>query len=148
MFKIFSDLSMALRKEFDLAVVGAGQVLSSGVNGSWVTLDSSGNAVLTQTATGLAWPIFNESYRDLTIGSFTPDVVNAKRISVIVGKIFATTDQYISTPSRGDALKTGAGGKLATGSAADDPIVAYCVKPQYSITYYGNTINVIDIQTV
>jgi hypothetical protein len=148
MFQIFSDLTQALRKEFTLAVTGAGQVLSSGVTGSWVTLDGSGNATLTQAATGLAWPIWNESYRNQTLGAFTPDVVNSKRISVIVGKIFATTDQYISTPSRGDALKTGAGGKLASGSAADDPIVAYCVKPQYQVTYFGQTLNVIDIQTV
>jgi hypothetical protein len=148
MFKIFSDLSMVVRKEFDVATTGYGAPLSSGVTGSWVTLDSDGKAYLTSDETGLAWPVWNESYRDGTLGAFTPDVVNSKRVSVVVGKIFATTDQYISTPSRGAALTTGAGGKLKTASIGTHPIVAYCVKPQYSTTYFGRTINVIDIQTV
>ena len=151
MFNIFSDLTMVLRKEFTLAVTGAGQLLSSGVIGSWVTLDGSGNAALTTTATGLAYPVWNESYRDGTLGSFTPDVVNSKRITVIVGKIFATTDQYSnSTPiSRGDALMTAAGGILVKNTAIGTyPTVAYCVKPQYSTTYFGLTLNVIDIQII
>jgi hypothetical protein len=149
MFNIFSDLTMVLRKEFNLAVTGAGQVLSSGVLGSWVTLDSSGNAYLTTGATGLAYPVWNESYRDGTIGAFTPDVVNSKRITVICGKIFATTDQFTGTPSRGDPLCTAAGGVLGTNSSlSTQATVAYCVKPSYTLTYFGKTLHVIDIQVI
>lgn len=150
MFKIYSDLTQVLRKEYNVAVTGAGQVLSSGVTGSYVTLDSDGNAILTSTATGLAWPIWNESYRSGALGSFTPDVVNSKRVSVIVGKIFATTDQFTGeTISRGDALTTGAGGKLIKATlSSHDPIVAYCVKPSYEVVYFTQTVNAIDIQTV
>ena len=137
MFKIFSDLTLVLRKEFTVATTGAGQVLASGVTGTWVTLDSSGNAILTTGATGLAYPIWNESYRDGTIGAFTPDVVNTSRVSVIVGKIFATTDQFSNTVSisRGDPLCTSAGGILVKNtSLSTQPTVAYCVKPIYSTT--------------
>ena len=151
MFNIFSDLTMVLRKEFNVAVTGAGQILSSGVLGSWVTLDSSGNALLTSAATGLAYPVWNESYRDGTIGAFTPDVVNTKRITVICGKIFATTDQFSNnTPiSRGDPLMTAAGGILVKNTAIGTySTVAYCVKPSYTLTYFGKTLNVIDIQVI
>jgi hypothetical protein len=148
MFKIFSDLTMVLRKELDVAVTGAGQVLSSGVTGSWVTLDSSGNAILTSAETALAWPIWNESYRSGALGSFTPDVVNSKKISVIVGKIFATTDQFTGSPSRGDILYTTAGGKLTNGTIGTNHAVAVCVKPSYSTTYFTQTLDVIDIQTL
>ena len=150
MFKITSDLTMVLRKEFAVAITGPGQPLASGVTGSWVTLDSSGNATLTTAATGLAWPIWNESYRDGSIGSFTPDVVNAKRVSVIVGKIFATTDQFTNSPSisKGDALTTGASGKLVKATIGTDPIVAFCVKPSYTVEYFGVSRSAIDIQTV
>jgi hypothetical protein len=147
MFKIFSDISLVLRKELTLSQSGAGQVLSSGVQGSWVTLNASNEATLTQAATGLAWPIWNESYRTGLVG-WTPDVVNTKKVTVIVGKVFATTDQYLSTPSLGDPLKTGAGGKLATATLGTDHIVAFCVKAPYSLTYLGTTYTVIDIQTV
>lgn len=147
MFKITSDLTMVLRKEFTVAITGPGQPLSSGVTGSWVTLDSSGNATLTTAATGLAWPIWNESYRDGTVGAFTPDVVNAKRVSVIAGEIFATTDQFTNTTpiSKGDPLTTGADGKLVKATIGTDPIVAYCVKPLYAVSYFGVSRNAIDI---
>jgi hypothetical protein len=148
MFKIYSDLSMVLRKELDVAVTGAGQVLSSGVTGSWVTLDSSGNAILTSTQTALAWPIWNESYRSGALGQFTPDVVNSKKVSVIVGKIFATTDQFTGSPSRGDILYTTAGGKLTNGTIGTNHPVAVCVKASYSTVYFTQTLDVIDIQTL
>lgn len=149
MFKITSDLTMVLRKEFPVAITGAGQPLASGVTGTWVTLDSSGNATLTTAATGLAWPIWNESYRDGTVGAFTPDVVNSKRVSVIVGKIFATTDQFVAAGiGLGDPLATGANGKLVKATIGTDPIVAYCTKLSYSVNYFGVTRTCIDIQTV
>jgi len=150
MFKITSDLTMVLRKELDVAITGPGQPLASGVTGTWVTLDSNGKATLTTGATGLAFPIWNESYRDGTVGAFTPDVVNSKRVSVIVGKIFATTDQFTNSPSisKGDPLTTGANGKLVKATIGTDPIVAYCVKASYSVTYFGVSRNAIDIVTV
>lgn len=148
MFKIITDLSMVLRKEWSLDTTG-NSVLLSGVTGSWVTLTAGPKAILTTGKTGLAWPIWNESYRDGTF-AFTPDVNQTKTISVIVGKMFATTDQYTGNPSQGQALTTAAGGKLqaATLSGTVDPVVAYCVQAPYSYLWWGQTINVIDIQTV
>ena len=155
MFQIFSDLTQCLRKEYNLSTVTP-DVLASGLTGSWVTLDSVGNAKLTSGATGLAWPIWNESYRDGSIGKFTPDVVNSKRVSVIVGKIFATTDRVKATGGGtgigdlaiGDPLTTYAGGVLSKATIGTHPIVAYVVKASYTTTYFGNTYTVIDIQTV
>jgi hypothetical protein len=146
MFKIFSDISQVLRKEFDLNTT-VGLLLTSGLTGTWVTLDSTGKAVATEAATGLAFPIWNESSRAGTVGAFTPDVVNTKRVTVIAGgKLFATTDQYGGAAiSKGDPLTTGASGKLKKATIGSDPIVAYCVKAQYSLTQFGVTYNVIDI---
>lgn len=146
MFKIFSDLTTVVRKSFPLEPSNS-YVLVSGVTGTWVTLNASGQAIITTGKTGLAWPIWNESYRDGTLGAFTPDVVNTKTVSVVVGKIFATTDRYTGSPSLGAALTTANNGLLAA-AGAGDPIVAYCVKPQYSTTYFSQTLNVIDIQIV
>ncbi len=147
MFNPISDLSQVLRKEWPIEPAGS-FILMSGVSGSWVTIDSNGNAELTTTSTQLAWPIWNESSRDGSLGAFTPDVLTSKRVSVIVGKIFATTDQYTGNPVRGNILKTGALGKLAVATQGTDPAVAMCVNPPYQISYFGTTINVIDIQVL
>lgn len=147
MFNVFSDLTQVLRKEWPIEPVGS-QILVSGVSGSWVTIDSNGNAELTSAAGGtqLAWPIWNESYRNGAVGEWTPDVTNAKRVSTIVGKLFATTDQFTGTPARGNLLFAGPVGKLAVATLGTNPAVAVCVNPSYTVTQFGTTFTVIDIQ--
>lgn len=140
MLQLITDLSMIMRKDLD--VTGT-DVLVSGLQGSWVTL-AAGKASLTSTNVGLAWPVWTESNRDGSVG-FTPDAKNSKKITALVGKFFATTDQYTGTPVAGNPLKTGASGKLAVASANSEYPVAYCVKAPYTMSYFGKTITVIDI---
>ena len=147
MFSILSDLSLLLRREFPVDD-SLNDVLASGVSGVWVTLASGGYAKRTQTATGLAWPVFNDSARDQSVLGWTPDVTNSKKITTLAGKYVARTDQYTSVTTVGQALKTGANGKLVTGTAGSDPIVAYCVKAPYTTNYLGNTLTVIDIYVI
>lgn len=149
MFKILSDLSMILRKELTAGatVQGTNSVLASGLSGTWVTLDSNGDALIGLAGANPAWAVWNESSRDNTGGTWTPDVVNNKKVTVLCGKYFATTDRYTGSPTLGAALYIAAGGVLAT--AANGAIVAYCVKPQYaSTTTNGTAVNVIDIYVI
>jgi len=145
MFKLLSDLSTVQRKEIPITLTG--DVYVSGYAGSWVTLDSSGNAVLTSSAKGLAWPVWNESNRNGTQG-WSPDVKQAKSVTVFFGKVRFYTDRFAGTPALGDPLKTDTSGKLATGSFGTDPIVAYCRKASFSYVHFGNTITVIEVETV
>lgn len=145
MFLIKSDLSLLLRKDLDVSDT-SNDVLASGVSGTWVTISgSTPYAKRTAGATELAWPVFNESKRDQTAGGWTPDVTNSKKVTVLAGKYFATTDQYTSVTAIGP-LVTGANGKLVAGSESSSTnVVAYCVKAPYSYNYLGNSLTVIDI---
>lgn len=142
MFSILSDLSLLLRK--DLAVSATGDLLASGVSGTWVTLDTDGTAVRTSSAVELAWPVWNESNRDGSVG-YTPDVNNSKKVTVLAGKFFARTDEYTGVSAVGP-LKTGANGKLvAATEGVSTNVVAYCVKAPYTTSYLGRSVTVIDI---
>lgn len=145
MFLVTSDLSLLLRRELDVDDA-SNDVLASGISGTWVTLNSSLKAVRTTgTATELAWPVFNESARDGSVLGWTPDVTNSKKVTVLAGKFFATTDQYTGVTVPGP-LKTGANGKLVDAvEGSTTNVVAYCIKAPYSKTYLGNTATVIDI---
>jgi hypothetical protein len=144
MFTVLTDLSLLLRKEFDLSTYNSYDVLVSGVTGVWVTLDSSGTAIRTSSATKLAWPVWNESSRAGTVG-WTPDVSNSKKVTTLMGKFFATTDQYSGVTVCGP-LVTGANGKLVPGTeSVSTNVVAYCIKAPYSKTHLGTTFTVIDI---
>lgn len=149
MFKILSDLSLILRKDLPVADVG-NSVLASGVQGSWVTYVGS-NVELTTSATRLAWPVFNESNRDGTVG-WTPDVTNSLGVTVLAGKWWAQTDQYTgTTPVVGNALSTTTGGKLTiTGGTGtvDATSVAFCSKAPVSISYFSRTVTVIEIYAI
>ena len=144
MFQILSDLSLLTRKELTLSTA-APDVLNSGITGSWVTIDTDGTARLTGVSpTELAWPVFNESKRDGTVG-WTPDVTNSSLVTILAGKFFARTDRYTGVSVVGP-LKTTSRGLLTPaveGTTTD--VVAYCVKAPYSTTYLGNTFTVIDI---
>lgn len=147
MFKLTSDLSTVQRKEIPINITAPNTVFASGYSGSWVTLDASGNAILTTGVTGLAWPVWNESNRNGTQG-WSPDVRQAKSVSVFFGKVRGYTDRFDnSSIILGSALMTAAGG-LLTLQTGSNPIVAYCRKPAFSLTQFGTTFNVIEIETV
>lgn len=139
MFKIISDLSLLLRKDLDVSDA-SNDVLASGVSGTWVTYNGA-YLKRTTAATKLAWPVWNESNRNGTVG-WTPDVMNSKKVSVLVGKYFATTDQFSGSPTVGASLDVAANGVLAAGSTAP---VAYCTKAPYNVSYFGRTVSCIDI---
>lgn len=147
MFSILSDLSLLLRREFPVDNA-LNDVLASGVSGVWVTLATGGTATRAQTATGMAWPVFNDSARNQSVLGWTPDVTNSGKVTVLAGKYVARTDQYTSVTTVGQALKTGVSGKLVVGTDGSDPIVAYCVKAPYTYNYLGNTLTVIDIYVI
>ena len=142
MFTVLSDLSLLERKELDIELAGSAYV--SGIQGLWVTL-SGGYAVPTSTAVRMAWPIWNESYRNQTVGTFTPDVTNTRKVTVLSGKYFARTSVYSGTPSEAAALDVSATGGLESGSTAP---VAYVTKAEASFDYLGNTMNVIEIYVI
>lgn len=143
MFRILSDLSLVTRKELPIDTTSNSyHVLTSGISGVWVTLDASGYATRTGTATELAWPIFNDSARDGTVG-WTPDVTTSNGVTVLAGKYFAATNQYTSVSAVGP-LATGANGKLVTATEGTTTnVVAYCIKAPYTDAFTGLT--VIDI---
>ena len=142
MFQITSDLSLLLRREQPIGNIG-NDVLVSGVSGVWVTLDSNGNAIRTQTNTQLAWPVFNSSSYDGTI-LWTPDVTNALLVTTLSGNFYARTDQFYGSPVTASPLKTGTNGQLTTGTE-NGLNVAYCVKAPYTYNYLGKNFTVIDI---
>jgi hypothetical protein len=147
MFKLLSDLSTVQRKEIPINVTGSNVVFVSGYSGSWVTLDSNGYAILTSGVTGLAWPVWNESNRNGTQG-WSPDVKQAKSVTVFFGKVRAYTDRYDSSSIvLGSSLMTAAGGVL-TLQTGSNPVVAYCRKAAFSYTQFGTAFNVIEIETV
>jgi hypothetical protein len=145
MFSILSDLSLLLRRELDVDD-SLNDVLASGVSGVWVTLNSSAKAARTQSVgAGPAWPVFNDSARDQSVLGWTSDVKNSKKVTILAGKYIARTDQYTSITTVGQALTTGANGKLVAGTEGSHNIVGYCVKAPYAYTYLGNSLTVIDV---
>jgi hypothetical protein len=151
MFKILSDLTLILRKELSASTSAyqlANSVLASGLSGIWVTLDGAGEALVPGAGGNPAWAVWNESSRDNTAGTFTADVTNNKKVTVLCGKYFATTDRYSgSSPTLGSPLYVAAGGTLSMASSG--AIVAYCTKAPYATTTTnGTAVNVIDIYVI
>jgi hypothetical protein len=159
MFKLLSDLSTVQRKELPIYLTSTtahrdNEVYVSGYSGSWVTLDSSGYAVLTSANTqGLSWPVWNESKRDGTQG-WSPDVKQSSSVTVFFGKVRFLTDRFYGSPTLGAPLKpsaqTGYKGCLeaTTLNVAGEATVAYCRKAPYNYTHFGNVISVIEVETV
>jgi hypothetical protein len=140
MFLVLSDLALLTRKEISIdATTG---ILASGLQGTWVTVSGTGNAFLPNGATKLAWPVFNESQRDQTVGKWAPDVLNTKKVTVLAGSFFARTTVFTGSPLITQSLDVNASGQLAAGTTAP---VAYCVKAPYAYTYLGNSVTAMDI---
>jgi hypothetical protein len=153
MFKVTSDISLALRREFPTSnsTNVASDVIASGYAGSWVQIDSNGVAYLANASGVIGFPVWNESNRDGTQG-WSPDVTHSNKVSTFVGKVFATTDRFHGAPTLGAPLVLSCTqpGKLTTTSGTDTAaiVVAYCMKASYSLVNLGTTYTVIDIVTV
>lgn len=136
MLKLLSDLKRANRMDFD-ATAG---LLASGVTGTWATLDGNGELALPAAATKLAFPVWTESYRDGTVGMWTPDVASTGKLTVFDGYLRAITDQvadYAGT-AVGDLVTVDTAGKLAkTTDGTKD--VAVVMKKHDSVTVLGTT---------
>ena len=113
MYQILTDIKMLDR--FDLE---AEEVVTSGYQGSWVTI-SGGKAVLSSAANGekLAYPVWTEEYRDGTQG-FSPDTAQTSKVTCVSGKHRAYTDRFdhTSKPDVGDYLYAGVGTTAVIGS--------------------------------
>lgn len=146
MYNVISDLTLVQRRDFEIDSPGWCTV--SGLQGMWVTL--VGNKLFPASTAGELTPLFpiwTESNRDKTVG-WTKDVTNTKKLTVLFGKHFATTDQYDTgggTPALGDALEVAANTGKLTVDNTSTAIVAYCVKAPYTLSYFGSNTTVIDI---
>lgn len=112
MYQVLSDLKMLER--FDLEVT---DVIASGYQGSWVTIES-GKAKLTSTQAGvsLAYPVWTEELRTGAQG-YSPDTVETSKVTVLSGRHRALTDQYdhaTTQPAVGDLLYAGTGTRAAS----------------------------------
>ena len=172
MYQIISDIKMLDR--FDLDVTDT-PVLTSGFQGSWVSIDSNDQAFLINTwAAGdqIAYVVWTEENHDGTQG-FTPDTGQTNKVTVVSGPHRAITDKYDHTadsglPTLGCLLIPGAGQAAASigsasGSGADvngmlvstatlsnQRAVAICTKAPYLYTpVHGGTARyVIEIQVI
>lgn len=135
MLKLLSDLKRSNR--FDKTA--AASVIASGVEGTWVTLDSNDHVDLPSAATKLAFCVWTESNRDGSVG-WTPDVGATGKLTVLDGYIRAITDQVAGYAdlSIGDLLTVDTDGKLAkTTDGAKD--VAVVMRKIDSVSRLGNT---------
>jgi len=145
MLKIISDLTLVQRvtREYE------SDVTTSGVAGSWVTLNSSNKFTLTDsTANGLSYCVWAESNRDGTVG-FSPDIAASEKISVLFGLHRAVTDQVNSTDygsfSVGDALVAKVGVLAAMSAGEEHTVVAYVAQILGTVTHLGTSFsNVIE----
>ena len=145
MLRILTNLNLLNRQDFE-ATAG---LIASGYTGTWVKKIASDIIDLPASAgefsIGTVW---TESYRDGTIGSWTPDVGATGKLSVVFGRMRALTDQFTGTPAIGQALQTGTDGKLAAGTYGTDVIAAFTTKASHSISHLGRTHTVIEVVTV
>jgi len=120
--------------------IAAAGVLASGVTGTWVTIDSNDNFQLPSGATKLAWPVWTESYRDGSVGKWTPDVSATGKLTVLDGYMRAITDQVAGYGelALSNLLTVNTNGKLAVTTAGEED-VAVLMKKHDSATILGTT---------
>jgi tRNA G37 N-methylase TrmD len=135
MLVIKSDLNLLDRMSVDYST----DLLNSGVQGTWCTIDANNKAVITTTsgAAGLSFAVFSESNADGTQG-WAPDVAASGKVTLLSGTYRAVTDQISEATydavSVGDALAAGDGGKLiaAPATAAGAMALVGWVKRKYT----------------
>lgn len=94
--------------------------------------------------------IFTESNRDGSAG-WSPDVTavpGARRLTVLVGKYRAVSDQYTGTPSVGDPLAVDADGLLTVATLGDNTAVAVCTKAAHTERHLQTDYTVIEYVTL
>ena len=153
MLKPLSNLTLDTRIE----VKASTGLLLSGVTGTWAklttpatssagslpTVDYNAGTADLPDAGGLAFPIWSESYRDVTqVGKWSPDVKATGQLTLIYGKYRAVTDQYDTNnaPAIGAKLYVNTAGKLTTVAGAG-VVVAYCTKAPFSTFYLSTKFN-------
>lgn len=141
MYNVTSDLTIVGRRDFPID--SPGWLTVSGLQGMWVTLVSNKlYPVSSDSEVTPVFPIWSESNRDKTVG-WTKDVTNSKKVTVLIGTHFATTDQITGSLALGDGLVVEANtGKLKLGTTN---VVAYVVKAAYTLSYFGSDTTVHDI---
>lgn len=145
MLRILTNLNLLNRQDFE-ATAG---LIASGYTGTWVKKIAEDIIDLPAAAGEYAvGPVWTESYRNGTIGSWSPDVTATGKLSVVFGKMRALTDQYSGSPAINNALKVGTNGKLAVGTYGTDVIVAFCTKAPHTLNHLGTAHTVIEIVTV
>jgi hypothetical protein len=146
MLEILTDIN-----KLNMFELESDNVLDSGYQGSWATYDANGRAALTTTSTSLAFPVWNESARAGTVGSFSPDTTATGKVTLLQGKMKAVTDQfsnYRGTLAIGSPLTVYSGGVLAKGTVGTDAIVGYVTGTNASYSYLGTTFSVIEFITL
>lgn len=136
MLKMLSNLHLANRMDFTAAT----DVLASGVQGSFVTIDANEKLQFaTSEESRAAWPVWTESNRDGTAG-FTPDTTTTGNLTVLDGYVRAITDQVngYDALSIGDNLAVDTLGELQKTTTPSKQI-AVVVKKHDSVTVLGTT---------
>jgi hypothetical protein len=152
MLELLTDIETVQRIDYTFPSNAA-----SGFQGCYVVPTSTvGSVALTQGSVGNALPIWTEGGNRTTetAGSWSPDVSETSKITVINGAYRARTNKYTEeagaggTLSLGDPLKTWSGGELAKATLGTDYIVGYVQRLGYSYTFgTGQTATVIDFIT-
>ena len=141
MLQILTSLTLLSR----LDLLADSWILVSGKTGTFVEM--SGDNVKKPTAGNLAFPIWSESNRDGSAG-FSPDIHATGKVTVMYGKLKATTDQYVGTPTVGAKLYVDANGQLTTTTAGAGIAVAVCTKAPFEDKYLSKVYNVIEFATI
>jgi len=144
MLRVLTNLNLLNRQDFEAPA----NVIASGVTGTWVKMETEALAFVGSAGDFAVGPIWTESYRDGSIGKWTPEVATTDQLTLIWGKMRALTDQFSGTPAVGTPLRVRTDGKLEQGTANSDYIVAYCTKASHSIQHLGTSHTVIEFMTV
>lgn len=144
MLRLLTNLNLLNRQDF----TATDGLIASGYTGTWIKLETDEIDLIAATGDFSIGTVWTESYRDGTIGSWTPDVDATGQLTIIWGKFRALTDQFTGSPAVGNALRVNTAGQLVVGTANSDFIVAYCTKASHTIEHLGRSHTVIEFVTI
>jgi hypothetical protein len=143
MLIIKSDLNLLDRMSVEYTT----DLLASGVQGTWVTINSSNKAEISTTsgASGLSFAVFNESNADGTQG-YSPDTSASGKVTLLNGPYRAVTSEVAPAAyaalSIGDPVMAGDDGKLVVVPdtvAGAKAVVGYVKQKITTLTHRGTT---------